>query len=105
MHPPALLLVNIPRTDRWEFAYYSTFVLAKYPHYLESGFITDNSVKSANLWFKPLDRLPDYAVVLKASGVEPSHAGIKVAETKDLALYRVVANDLETVRQEFGRQE
>lgn len=91
VHPPKRLLVSVPRSNTWEFAYYTTFVFKDYPAYFQSGLIVDNSIQSKNLWLKPLVTAPDYAVILKKNDyIGKQHWGERVAETNDLALYRVI---------------
>jgi hypothetical protein len=92
---PALLLVDIPRGNDWMFAYYSMFVFGRYPAQFQSGLIIDNNVQYQSLWLDSLRAVPDYAVVLKeADYIGPEQLGLKVAETRDLVLYRITSGNL-----------
>ena len=106
---PELLLVHVPRGKDWTFAYYCMFAFARYPAHFQSGIIIDNSTRFQNLWFEDLTAVPDYAVVLKSADyIGPENLGTKVAETADLALYRITAKDIAPfVNQEerFRREE
>jgi len=94
-HPPRLLLVNIPRTRDWTFAYYSMFVFGRYPSYFQSGIIVDNSARFQNLWFGSLTEAPDYVVVRKSADyIRRQKLGRKVAQSDDLVLYRVTVKDV-----------
>jgi hypothetical protein len=122
-HPPRLLMVTVPRAglwreanpppwtqEDWTFALYSMFAFSQYPAYFQSGIILDNAIAAQNMWLQQMSGLPDYAVILKSVDyVGPEHLGTKVAETADLALYRITAGDLETFRREerrlFGERE
>jgi len=92
---PGLLLVDIPRDSAWMFAYYSEFVFDRYPAYFQSGLVVDNGVQYQNLWLSPMGPAPDFAVVAKrADYIGPAHLGALVAETPDLALYKIDAANL-----------
>ncbi|MDH7487327.1 MAG: hypothetical protein QHJ81_13775 [Anaerolineae bacterium] len=92
---PELLLVHVPRDKDWTFAYYCMFVFARYPAHFQSGIIIDNSTEFQNLWFEDLTAVPDYTVVLKSVDyIGPGNLGTKVAETADLALYRITTDDV-----------
>jgi hypothetical protein len=92
---PALLLVDIPRGDDWMFAYYSMFEFGRYRAYFQSGLIIDNNVLYQSLWLDSLPAMPDYAVVLKqVDYIGPRQLGLKVAETRDLVLYRITTVNL-----------
>jgi hypothetical protein len=92
---PARLLVDIPRGNDWMFAYYSMFVFGRYSPYFQSGLIIDNNVQYQSLWLDSLPALPDYAVVLKqVDYIGPQQLGFKVAETRDLILYRISTSSL-----------
>ena len=91
---PRLLLVDIPRTETWMFAYYSMLTFGRYPAHFQSGLVIDNNPRYQSLWFSSLPTLPDYAVVLKQTNyIGPQQLGALVAETADLALYRLTAVD------------
>lgn len=92
---PQLLLVDVPRTQGWVFAYYTMFALDKYTEYYQSGIILDNNTAPRNLWPDSLERAPDYAVILKdADYIGPAKLGEPIAQTPDLILYRVTDTDL-----------
>jgi len=100
--PPELLLVCIPRTESWMFAYYSMLGFSRYPSYFQSGIIIDNSDEYQNLWLESLTYVPDYAVLLKTCDyVGKKNLGRKVSETADLVLYHVEADDVQI----FNEQE
>lgn len=102
-HPPRLLLVNVPKDTSitvsrdprvWTFAYYSMFVFSHYHTYFQTGLVTDNS-SVPNLWLEQMTAVPDYTVVLKrADYIGPENLGTRVAETSELALYRISVQDL-----------
>ena len=92
---PERLLVHVPRDKDWMFAYYCMFAFARYPAHFQSGIVIDNSTAFQNLWFEDLTAVPDYAVVLKSADyIGPGNLGTKVAETADLALYRITTGDV-----------
>ena len=96
INKPRLLLIDIPRTDTWTFAYYAMCVFSHYRSHFQSGLVVDNSTVSQNLWLQDLTEVPDYAVILKqADYIGPQELGVTVAETKDLRLYRIMSDDLE----------
>lgn len=93
---PHQILVFVPRTKSWTFAYYSTFVFDELPSYFQSGLVIDNSTSYKNLWLQDPPGTPDYAVVLKSVDyIGPQNLGAKVAETADLALYRITTQNIE----------
>lgn len=90
MNPPRTLLVAVPRTNGWEFAYYTSLVLGRFPTHFMSGLVVDNSMRYQNFWNSAPTAAPDYAVVLKTESIMRSAAlGAPLAETQDLALYRL----------------
>src|SRR5258708_26575357 len=103
-----MLLVNIQRTSawttagpnnlneaEWSFAYYDMYAFSRYPAYFQSGLIVDNKLQAQNMWLQTMNRPPDYAVILKSVDyIGPQHLGTEVAETPDLVLYRLSAQDL-----------
>jgi hypothetical protein len=107
-HRPERLLVTIPRAvvwsaegappggaEGWTFALYSMFAFAPYRPYYQSGLIVDNMVQAQNLWLQTLAGPPDYAVILKeVDYIGANRLGTRVAETPDLALYRITVADL-----------
>ncbi len=87
---PSLLVVDIQRTDNWVFPYYTTYIFKEFPTYFLSGLIYDNSTNYRNLWLDALPSAPDYAVVRKNDDfIAARKLGELVAETEDLALYRI----------------
>lgn len=93
-HSPKLVLVAVPRKSTWIFAYYTIFALERYPLYLQSGIVIDNSLEKPNLWLQPLTESPDYAVILKdVDYIGTEGLGQKVAETHDLVLYHLDVHD------------
>lgn len=105
---PGLLLVDIPRDTTWMFAYYNEFAFGRYPAYFQSGLVIDNGVQYQNLWLQTLTRAPDYAVVAKSRDyIGAEHLGTLVAETRDLALYKIDSTDLQAFqdREALERQQ
>src|SRR5581483_2050125 len=94
-NPPQLLLVDIPRTKSWEFAFYAMFVFSHFPSYFQSGLVIDNNTTFQNFWTGQLNTLPDYAVILKSHDyIGREQWGTLVAETQDLALYHLTVQDI-----------
>jgi hypothetical protein len=93
---PRQLLVNIPRERNWTFPLYCMFVFSPYPAHFQSGLVIDNNLNYQNLWFSELASAPDYVVTAKGDDFVGAGAlGELVAETPDLALYRITQPDLQ----------
>ncbi len=103
---PAALLVQTPAPLDWRFRVYVNFVFAKYQPYFQSGVVCDNSNTTPVFYAGQLTRIPDYVVIAKQDDyMGAEHLGEQLAYTKNLRLYRVTANDLETFRRhEAARQ-
>lgn len=98
-NPPALLYVAVPRTSGWEFAYYTSLVLGRYPAHFSGGLVMDNSMAVRNFWQSEPNTAPDYAVVLKSADIIGSaQLGERLAETRDLVLYRLRSNALNALQ-------
>lgn len=98
-NPPGLLYVAVPRTSGWEFAYYTSLVLGRYPAHFSSGLVMDNSMAVQNFWQSEPTTAPDYAVVLKSADIIGSaQLGEQLAETRDLVLYRLGPDALNALR-------
>lgn len=94
-NPPQLVLVAIPRSTSWEFPFYVTFVLERFPTYFQSGLVVDNNTKIRNFWTGALTAAPDYAVIAKSDDyIGVQGLGTRVAETRDLVLYRLTRADV-----------
>jgi hypothetical protein len=94
-HPPRTLLVDIPKTDDWQFAVYAMFVFQQYPAYFQSGIIVDNNASTPAWWFGALNDSPDYAVILRSADyIGIQNLGTPVAETQNVILYQITTNEL-----------
>lgn len=91
---PDLVLVDVPRDERFFFAFYVMLALSNYPTYFQSGLVIDGGTSYQNLWLGSLDRAPDYAVILKtADYLDSAEFAQKVAETPNLRLYHITADE------------